>query len=156
LFPLPDSDEEIRIASDSDQQIIVVTETDGRVSALSALPQNSVQLERRVLINVDVGPGADFAHGKVLFVLTDSNAADASLVETVNFFLLFILVVQDGVTDTRRVNDVVAVQNFRVVPFVRVIPEEAVHLQNVFWNWTVIKDFLSVVGLVEKVLGNLL
>jgi hypothetical protein len=64
-------------------------------------------------------------------------------------------VVEDGVTDTRGVNYVVVVENFRVVPFVRVVPEEAVHLQNVFGNRTVVKDFLTVVGLVEEVLRNL-
>jgi hypothetical protein len=64
-------------------------------------------------------------------------------------------VVQDGVTDTRRVKYVVVVQNFRVVPFVGVVPEEAVHLQNVFRNGTVVEDFLTVVGLVEEVLRNL-
>ena len=63
--------------------------------------------------------------------------------------------VQDGVTDTRRVNYAIVVQNFRVVPFVRVIPKEAVHLQSVFRNGTVVEDFLTVVGLVEEVLRNL-
>lgn len=63
--------------------------------------------------------------------------------------------VKYSVADARRINYVVFIQNFRIVSFKTVVTKEAIHSNNISWDWGLIVYFFFVIFVIKEIFRDL-
>lgn len=155
LEPIPHAQQVVGAGAHTRNVIPIQTEADVGVGLLCALPQDPVQLQGRVLVNVDAGPVALLRHRKVLIGGMDSNRANASPIFAEEHASLLGEVVKDCVGDTGGVDDVISIQDFHVVLLEAVEPEALVQRSHQGCDWAVLQLHLLVAFGVKEVDGDL-
>ena len=132
-----------------------MAEANARKRRLCTSAQNAVQLQRRVLININSWPTAFLSNGKVFFGRVHRNRSDSTLVSRVKHLLVFGKVVVDRIRDTRCINNGVPVENLSIISLVAVMPEKAIEFDDALGNRTFGMSFLLVIFGVKEVLRHL-
>lgn len=111
LFPVPHSQKIIRVWAHRSKQFSASRKVNRRVRPFSALPENPIKLQRRILIDVDIGNWPHFSHSKIFLRRMHSQRSNSSTIFGVKLFLILGEMVENGIRDTRCKDDGVAIQH---------------------------------------------
>lgn len=126
LLPIPNSQQKIRLRTHWSKQISTSWKIYWRVWFFSTLTKNSVKLQRRIFVNVDIGKHSHLSNCKIFFRRVDWNGSDSSSISRVKLPFVFGEVVKDGIGNTWSEDDGVSIKRKRIISFETIVTIESI------------------------------
>lgn len=155
LLPLPYCQQEIRLRTHWGKHISTARKVNARVRLLSSFSKYTIQLQGRVLVDVDIGEHTHFSDSEIFLRRMDSYGANTSPVSGVKHLLVLRKVVEDGIADTWSEDDRISVEDLSIVALVTIVTIKSIKLDHAFRDGTFSVDYFNVLIIVEEVISYL-
>lgn len=155
LHPIPNTQQEIRVRTHTRYVVSGSAETDIWIWLFSSLSKDTIELEWWVFVYVDAWPATFLGDCEILTRGMNGERANTSSVLAEEYSSLLGEVVIDRVCDTRRVYDVISIENIHIVFFEAIESEALIQRSHLSCNKTILEFCFFVAVWIKEVIGDL-